>query len=297
MLAMAYTALTLCIWRRASAIYKISIPKNSSYVNIVIDVLFAGQVLTCAGMELIYHQNIGIAKGFKSILNQKRKIRQAYRTHFCETTLTSVAIGMESPKAKRQCTQELPNDVYTEKTSTDSFMPNDRTRLLEFNKLSMMPAWQKLKDPITMDEAQHKNNVYLRKQVHWYCEQALDIVSPGHGKDLYRFIGSIEQQYANQNIQKTLNRVLDNLVELYLFGSACHDKRLAFVELCGVLTFNDLNTRLFNRITFGRSQGDRCGATDQFVKRDKYNTGGTSCSLIFILHTPLIRYATSPSHW
>ena len=41
--------------RRASAIYKISIPKNSSYVNIVIDVLFAGHVLTCAGMGPIYH--------------------------------------------------------------------------------------------------------------------------------------------------------------------------------------------------------------------------------------------------
>jgi hypothetical protein len=151
-----------------------------------------------------------ISKGFKSILNKKGKIRQAYRNNFCEAAPTSIVMDTESPKAKRQCKKDLPGDVYNEKSTTDSYTQNDRTRLQELNKLTMIPACQKLKDPITMDEAQHKNNVYLRKQAHWYCEQALNLVSPGHGKELYRFIGNIEKQYANQNIQKTLNHVLDN---------------------------------------------------------------------------------------
>jgi hypothetical protein len=53
-------------------------------------------------------------------------------------------------------------------------------------------------EPITMQEAQHKNNAQLRKQMHWYCEQTLDILSPGQGKELYNYISTIEKLHPHK---------------------------------------------------------------------------------------------------
>jgi hypothetical protein len=127
--------------------------------------------------------------------------------------------------------------------------------------------------------------------MHWYCEQAMDISSPGNGQELYKNICTIEKQYANQTTQSTLNRVVDNLVELCLFAEYWEHKRLAFVQLCGALSMKELNIRLHNRIIRGKNQttggeDDSAGDTPcpAMIKRVKYLTGGITCSLVITLY-------------
>jgi hypothetical protein len=230
-----------------------------------------------------------ILKVPKASLNKKRKIkmREAFRQNFCVGVPKSMAVDIIPPKAKRQrqCTKDLARDAYIEKTSTDSFSEEDRTRLLIFNKLSSLPAKQKLQDPLSMSDARFPKNVYVRKQLRWYCEDVLEIVSPGHGKELYEYINDLDIQYVNQKIQKTLNVFVDNLMELFLYGKNCCYQRLDFVELCGALTFNELNMSFVNRRKFGGSQSDllwknsaQCPRQYLLIKRSKYNTGGTLTS-------------------
>ena len=85
-----------------------------------------------------------ILKVPKVSLNKKRKMREAFRQNFCVGVPKSMAMDIIPPKAKhqRQCTKDLARDAYIEKTSTDSFSDEDRTRLLTFNKLSSLPAKQ-----------------------------------------------------------------------------------------------------------------------------------------------------------
>ncbi len=113
----------------------------------------------------------------------------------------------------------------------------------------------------------------------------MEIVSPGHGKELYvyEYINDLDIQYVSQKVQKTLNVFVDNLMELFLYGKHCSDQRLAFVELCGALTFNELNMSFVDRRKFGGSQDDllwknsaQCPKQYQLIKRTKYNTGGMS---------------------
>jgi hypothetical protein len=110
-----------------------------------------------------------ILKVPKASLNKKRKIkmREAFRQNFCVGVPKSMAVDIIPPKAKRQrqCTKDLARDAYIEKTSTDSFSEEDRTRLLIFNKLSSLPTQQKLQDPLSMSDARFPKNVYVRKQV------------------------------------------------------------------------------------------------------------------------------------
>ncbi len=130
-------------------------------------------------------------------------------------------------------------------------------------------------EPITTEEAQHKNNAYLRNQLHWYCEQVLDILSPGQGKALYSFISTIEIQHANQTTQTALNCILDSLVELYLYGSDWHHQRLAFVQLCGVFSCTELNCwRLHNRKNIQRNNYSGDSPCPIIIKWVKYMTGG-----------------------
>jgi hypothetical protein len=135
-----------------------------------------------------------------------------------------------------------------------------------------------------MADAKYHKNVYVRKQVRWYCQEVLDIVSPGNGEELYKYIEDLEVQYVNQKLQKTFNVFVNDLVSLYLSGGEhWNDRRLAFVQLCGALSYNDLNTCLLQRFRFGGSQDNlfwkdcaRCPDEDRMIKRTKYNTGGTS---------------------
>ena len=122
-----------------------------------------------------------ILKVPKTSLNKKRKMREAFRQNFCVAVPKFMAVDMIPPTAKRQrqCTKDLARDAYIEKTTTDSFSEEDRTRLLIFNKLSSLPAKQKFQDPLSMSDARFPKNVYVRKQVRWYCEGVLEIVSPG----------------------------------------------------------------------------------------------------------------------
>jgi hypothetical protein len=93
----------------------------------------------------------------------------------------------------------------------------------------------------------------VRRHMHWYCEQAMDILSPGNGQVLCQNICTTEKQYANQTTQTALNRVVDNLVELCLFAEFWEHKRLKFVQLCGALSMKELNIRLHNRISRGET--------------------------------------------
>ncbi len=111
----------------------------------------------------------------------------------------------------------------------------------------------------------------------------MEIVSPGHGKELYEYIHDLDIQYVTQKVQKTLNVFVDNLMALFLNGKHCSDQRLAFVELCGALIFNELNMSFVNIRKFGGSQVDllwknnaQCPKQYQVIKRIKYNTGGMS---------------------
>ena len=208
-------------------------------------------------------------EGYK--VGQKRKLRMGYCKHYCRSNHSSTPLPTEVPAPKRQCTV-LPVGVYIEKTATDFWTPQDHTRLQTFNQLWSFPACLKSTEPITMEQAQHKSNAYPRNQMHWYCEQVLYILSPGQGKVLYSYICNIEIQYANQTTQTALNCILDSLVELYLFGSDWQYQRLAFVQLCGVLSITELNSRLHNRTN--ARQANRPQRGPQIIKRIKYLTGG-----------------------
>jgi hypothetical protein len=220
----------------------------------------------------------------KGSLKKKRIMREAYRRNFCVSIPTSRAMDIIPPTAKRQrlCTKDLSRDAYMEKSSTDSFSGEDRTRLQIFNKLSSMPVQHKLMDPLSLSDAMHPKNVHVRKQVRWYCEDVLEMVSPGHGKGLYEYISNLEIEYVTQKIQTTLNAFVDNLVTLFLYGKQTSNQRLAFVALCGALTCDELNTSLLNRARHGEAQADllwnqsaRCPIIHRVIKRTKYNTGGT----------------------
>ena len=167
----------------------------------------------------------------------KRRLRSAYCQYYCDPVPVPQAdpVPSEVPKPKRQCTV-LPMGAYMETTSTNFFSPEEKIRLKKFNHLWSFDHRQKLHEPITMDQAQHANNSHLRTHMHWYCQQALDILSPGNGKELYHNIITIEKQFANQKTQRALNTVVDNLVELCLYASNWEIKRLAFVQLCGALS-------------------------------------------------------------
>jgi hypothetical protein len=212
-------------------------------------------------------------------------MREAYRQHFCEVLPNSNPMEIKPPTAKRQCTQNLAPDVYIEKTSTDYYSEKDRVRLLDFNKLSSLTPQQQFKDPLSIADAKYHKNVYVRKQVRWYCQEVLEIVSPGNGEELYKYTEDLEVQYVNQKIQKTFNVFLNDLVSLYLCGLHWNDQRLAFVQLYGALSYNDLNTCLLHRFRFGGSPETlfwkhcaRCLDEDRMIKRTKYNTGGISRS-------------------
>jgi hypothetical protein len=131
--------------------------------------------------------------------------------------------------------------AYIEKISTDLWTPNNHTWLQKFNQLWSFPVCLKIMKPITMEQTQYKNNAYLMNQMHWYCEQVLDILSPGQGKALYSYICNIEIQHVSQTTKTALNCILDNLVKLYLFGSNWQNQRLAFVQLCVALSCTELN--------------------------------------------------------
>ena len=164
-----------------------------------------------------------VSKVPKGSLNKKRIMREAYRRNFCVSVPTSIAMDIIPPTAKRQrhwTKKDLSRDAYMEKTSTDSFSGEDRTRLLLiYNKLSFLPAQQKCKDPLSMSDVRYPKNVYVRKQVRWYCQDVLEIiVSPGHGSELYGYINDLEIQYVNRNIQNSLNIFVDNMIQLFVYG-------------------------------------------------------------------------------
>jgi hypothetical protein len=167
--------------------------------------------------EMIAHPDVlNFLKGEGFKVGQKRKLRVGYCKHYCARALSGIRGRSEGPTPKRLCSI-LPLGTYIEQGSTDFWTPNDHDRLQKFNQLWSFPACLKVLEPIIMEQAQHKNNAYLRNQMHWYCEQVLDILSPGEGKALYSYICNIEIQHANQTTQTVLNSILDNLVELYLF--------------------------------------------------------------------------------
>ena len=162
------SVLTPRIWRQEGSIYAINGQEKSSFVNIVIDVHFAGLSMPCAGLgkpgehlppkywdqvmdELIKEKKVMevlVSKVPKGSLNKKRIMRKAYRRNFCVDVPTSRAMDMTPPKAKRQrqCTKDLSRNAYMEQMSTDSFSGEDRSRLLMYNKLSSLPMQQKFRD-------------------------------------------------------------------------------------------------------------------------------------------------------
>ncbi len=124
--------------------------------------------------------------------------------------------------------------------------------------------------------------------MYWYCQQALDILSPGNGKELHQNIITIEKQFTNQKTQRALNSVVDNLLELCLYASNWEIKRLAFVQLCGALSMKELNIRLQNRRR--QVKYDTTGGTDEssaditcarLIQRKKYMTGKKMCEFLY----------------
>jgi hypothetical protein len=232
--------------------------------------------------ELINHKDVLLKlkeEGF-AVTHQKKKLRSGYLKLYWNAVPVTEPVTIDDPISKRQCTN-LPPGFYTEKTSTDFFTTEEKARLKDFNKLWSFSTSKMIQEPISMDQAQHPKNVHLRRHMHWYCEQAMDILTPGHGQELYQHICTIEKQYANQTTQSTLNHVVDNLVELCLFAEYWEHKRLAFVQLCGALSMKELNIRLHNRIIRGKNQttgGRDVSAGDTpcpaMIKRVKYLTGG-----------------------
>ncbi len=186
-------------------------------------------------------------------VKQVKMARAAYLKHFCKRVPPNGLLPDETPKAKWQCTL-LPEGVYSESTSVDT-----STHLLrKLNDMLSVPVHIKLNDVITMEDVQHKDNVYIRQRIQGYCSLTLGVLVPGEGNAVYKLMQNMQMQTRTKKLQGDVDILVGSLVNLVLLGKHPSDRRLAFVQLCGSLGLKDLNSRLAIP-----------------VSRNKYKLGGT----------------------
>jgi hypothetical protein len=199
-----------------------------------------------------------------------KKSREGYRTIFCKRAPTYGSLPDETPKIKRQCTIS-PTCVSTDKNSVDISTDTLRT----FNDMLSLPLHVRMNNVITMEDAQHKGSDSIRQRLHGYISHTLDVLVPGQGEAVYKFMREKQIQTTTTKHTRDFDVLVESMVHLVTFGKNSSDRRLSFVQLCGTLSLNDLNRRIDAKCHL-HSTAEAPYAKP--ISRKKYKVGGTPLS-------------------
>jgi hypothetical protein len=226
--------------------------------------------------------------GFKSLKGKGIKNKRTkYLDTICPPMPDCEGIADDDPALKRQCTINLPRNVYTKDSDVICFSVEEKNKLIKLNELWFRHVTHMKCVLSTMEDIQHKcdQGDYLRKQLRWYCELVLDILVPRNGKAAFAFW--LEQYTKPMTAQHHHEReiMLDTMVKIYNLTPSPVIRRVTFVQLCGMLSLATLNAR-FNKVCEENMQHwgfdqDWCPPV---IKRTRYQAGGIHFTFLIQTH-------------
>jgi hypothetical protein len=216
--------------------------------------------------------------GFKTAEGRGIKNKRGkYLDTFCPSLPNCDGKAEDDPALKRQCTTNLPRNVYTKESGVNIFSDEEKNKLNKLNELWFLHVSQMKSVLSTMENVQHKcdQGDCLRKQLWWYCELVLDILVPRNGKAAFAFW--LEQYTKPMTAQQHQERevMLDTMVKIYKLTPSPVIRRVTFVQLCAMLSLTNLNARI-NKVCEENKQLWGFGQDwyPPLIKRTRYQAGG-----------------------